>query len=67
MKITLEFEHSHELIDLLKSLGSSLKKDEPTCGIKHIDIHELIREDERKHSEQQMKNIQEYRISKELI
>jgi len=29
MRITLDFEHSHELIDLLKSLGSSLKKDEP--------------------------------------
>jgi hypothetical protein len=32
MKITLEFEHSHELIDLLKSLGSNLKEDEPTIG-----------------------------------
>lgn len=32
MKITLEFEHPHELIDLLKSLGSSLKEDEPTIS-----------------------------------
>jgi hypothetical protein len=29
MKITLEFEHPHELIDLLKKLGSNLNEDEP--------------------------------------
>jgi len=32
MKITLEFEHPHELINLLKSLGSNLKEDEPAIG-----------------------------------
>ena len=29
MKITLEFEHPHELIELLKKLGLNLKEDEP--------------------------------------
>ena len=29
MKITLEFEHSYELIQVLKLLGSNLKQDEP--------------------------------------
>jgi len=37
MKITLEFEHPHELIDLLKALGSSLKEDTPCTGVEFKD------------------------------
>lgn len=29
MKITLEFDYAHELIDLLKVLSKNLKEDEP--------------------------------------
>ena len=50
MKITLEFEHPHELIDLLKSLSSSLKVYESACAVSPSDIHTLLRKDAEKHS-----------------
>ena len=31
MKITLEFDYAHELIDLLKVLSTNLKEDVPVC------------------------------------
>lgn len=51
MKITLEFEHSHELIDLLKSLGSNLKKDEPSkVKVDNKPIFEFYDEFKNEHS-----------------
>lgn len=34
MKITVDFEYPHELIDLLKVLSKNLKEDAPKCSHK---------------------------------
>ena len=36
MKITLEFEHSCELIDLLEKLESNIKQDKAECTTTHL-------------------------------
>ena len=41
MKITLEFDYAHELIDLLKVLSKNLKEDEPTIN-KEYKFHQEI-------------------------
>jgi hypothetical protein len=33
MKITLNYDYAHELIDLLKVLSKNLKEDEPVCSL----------------------------------
>ena len=32
MKITLDFDYTHELIDLLKAVSKTLKEDVPVCS-----------------------------------